>query len=91
MTEFGFYEYYKHSFQDSEEWKKVSLLKRDTGRRTRNVPDEILAVIEPELYGPRNIPIKREKYENLMELMKFVPLQHQGFYRGLQVTDANSD
>ena len=66
-TAFGSYEY-KHSFKETEPWKKVNILKK--GKKKCNVTANEWNIP----YLPvQNRPLKEAKVENIKELLAFIP------------------
>ena len=70
VTQFGRYEY-KHSFDDSEEWKEVMLC-----GHTVEMP-----VIE--MLSQARVPVAPAKLQYIQKQLKYIPATHQGFYKNL--------
>lgn len=67
----------KYSYDTSEEWSRVSLLK---GRK-KTLPAVDLFL--PEKY-PDGHAIKRKKIEDLVKMVPYIPMEHGHFYDALQ-------
>ena len=67
----------KYSYDTSEEWSRVSLLK---GRK-KTLPAVDLFL--PEKY-PDGHAIKRKKIEDLVKMVPYIPMEHRHFYDALQ-------
>ena len=69
---------YKHSLSEMEAWKTVDFQKRGRGR-----PVDLKRAQLPSLYEAAR-EISKAKFDDLMQLLSYVPPVHQRFYHLLK-------
>ena len=81
MSEFGSYRY-RHTFSDDEEWKVVTLR-----RKNADVPDSLFLPVLPK----RHVPIKPSKLSDIQKQLRFIPTIYQRMYLDLCSQDDGSE
>lgn len=74
VTTFGSYEY-RHSFDESENWKTVNLMKSGSALQSLNDISDISVL--PTTYRPVN----NAKLADIRQQLQFIPAIHQGYYK----------
>lgn len=78
IDEFGKYRY-RESFAEDEEWKEVNIMKGESNHD----------VVIPSR-STDSVPIKVNKYNDIMKQMAYIPQTYRPFYQALKSTDAIS-